>query len=216
MKIAITFLTCDRTEMTNRTLATLSEFNDLSRFMLLHGDDSSNDQEGPSYARRLGFETVVQTSSRRGVAAMTAALFQEAAHRGADLILNLQNDWESARAVPVDDIVGIFQDHPEVYCLRLYGRLKSHHGRCGIHHGGRRPLQVVEWKPFREGYEIGDIHWGHPPSVTRTKHAVKLTRDAKTESESRMRSGKITDMTVRVVDNVFNHIGTYRTKGFKA
>lgn len=215
-KIAITFLTCDRTEFTLKTLQTLKQFNDLSKFILIHADDSSLDSTGSDFARLLGFKTIQhQCHLRRGVAAMTELLFKKAAQEGADLILNLQNDWQCMRQLSLDDVDEIFDDK-SVYCMRLYGRLKSHHGRCGIHHGGRQPLKIVEWAKYKDGYEIGDIHWGHPPSITRVDHALKLVSGASCESESRARSGKITDMTVRVVDNVFNHIGTERTKGFKS
>lgn len=217
MRIAITFLTCDRTEYTLRTLETLAAHNDLKQFELIHGDDASVDQAGPDVAHALGFHTRVRNyGKRRGVAAMTAALFACASELGADLVLNLQNDWECHRPIPLDDIEAIFTD-PKVYCLRLYGAMKSTTGRCGLHHGGRQPRRIVEWQPhLLQGYEIGDIHWGHPPAVTRIDHAVKLTRGAPNERVSRERSGHITDLTARVIENVFWHIGRHRTPGFAA
>lgn len=228
MRIALTFLTCDRVDYTRRTLETLAAHNDLSRFVLLHGDDASVDDAGGELARRLGFETVVQTKAlrqrgRRGVAAMTEELFEHASRRGCELVLNLQNDWECVRPIPPE--VWQFFVHPSIYCVRLYGAMKSTTGRCGIHHGGREPRKVVEWRPFEPnggrpkhatGWEIGDIHWGHPPAVTRIRQAVSLTRDAVSEKISRVRSGKIYLQTVRPVENVFLHIGRERTPGFVA
>lgn len=216
MRIAITFLTCDRVDYTKRTLETLAEHNDLSGFVLLHGDDASTDDTGGDLARALGFQTVVRNRRARvGVARMTADLFEQAMAHGAELVLNLQNDWECWRPIPLTDIGEIFEDQ-RVYCLRLYGAMKSRTGRCGLHHGGREPRMVVDWAPYRPGYEVGDIHWGHPPAVTRIDHAVRLTHRATSESESRKRSGRITDLTVRVIDNVFSHIGRERTAGFVA
>lgn len=216
MRIALTFLTCDRVDYTRRTLYTLAEHNNLSHFVLLHGDDASTDDAGGALARAHGFQTVAQTrGKRRGVAAMTAALFAAAEAAGADAVLNLQNDWESARAIPVGEIE-VFLADPEVYCVRLYGAMKSLTGRCGIHHGGREPRKVVEWRPYAPGWEVGDIHWGHPPAVTRIRQAIGLTKNAPTERISRVRSGKITALTVRPVENVFLHIGRERTPGFTA
>lgn len=217
VRIAICLLTCDRTEYTQRTLQTLAAQNELGRFILLHGDDASQDQAGPDLARAMGFETVVQSRKRRrGVAAMTADLIAAAQRVGAKFVLNLQNDWESKRPVPLSDAAAIFAD-PQVYCLRMYGAFKSAHGRAGIHHGGREPLKVVRWAPHvMAGYEVGDIHWGHPPAITRIGHAVKLTAGARCERETRQRSGRITDLTVRVIDNVFSHIGRERTPDFAA
>lgn len=212
--IALCFLTCDRTDYTIKTLDTLTEFNDLSQFILLHGDDGSIDPVGPRYARQKGFETVVQTK-RVGVSRATERLIAEAARRNAEIVINLQNDWTCHRAIPVTDLETIFDDS-DVYCVRLYGQFKSWKGRCGIHHGGREPRRVVQWEPYLPGYEIGEIHWGHPPAATRTDFAVQLTKGATGESDSRMRSGKLKEKTVRVVENVFRHFGVERTPGFQA
>lgn len=218
MKIALTFLTCERADYSRRTLETLAEHNDLSQFILLHGDDGSRDDAGGKLARSMGFHTAIQTTkgSHAGVCSMTARLFRAAEREGATHVLNLQNDWESWRPIPVADIVTIFSD-PRVYYMRLFGAMKSRTGRCGIHHGGREPRRVVEWQPYTlPGYEVAEIHWGHPPAVTRIKEAIGLTNGAQRESVSRKRSGKLTDLTVRVVENVFGHIGRERTPGFVA
>jgi hypothetical protein len=217
MRVAITFLTCDRVEYSRRTLETLAAHNDLSKFVLLHGDDWSRDDSGGEYARALGFRTVAQSrNGRYGVARMTEVLFEKALREGCDVVLNLQNDWECMRPIPVATIEEALADE-RVYCVRLYGAMKSPTGRCGIHHGGREPRRVVEWSQSAiPGWEIGDIHWGHPPAVTRIDDAIALTKSARTESVSRKRSGKITRLTVRPVANVFNHIGRERTPGFVA
>lgn len=225
MKIALTFLTCDRVPYSVRTLETLAAHNDLSRFILLHGDDASRDDAGGKLARSMGFHTAIQSGKvRAGVCSMTARLFRAAQLEGADFVLNLQNDWESARAIPLDDLEAIFEDE-RVYCTRLYGAMKSLTGRCGIHHGGREPRRVVDWVPYLppeydidslSGYEVGEIHWGHPPAVTRIAEAIHLTKGAQRESISRKRSGKLTGLTVRTVQNVFLHIGRERTPGFVA
>ena len=221
MKIAITLLTCGRVDYTKTTLDTLVAQNPnlVNDFILLHGDDVSTPSErlaSIDIAEAAGFQSVYVPKAQIGVSGMTEALFVEAAARGADAVLNLQNDWLSLRPIPVDEILEVLEDE-QVYCVRMYGAYKSSHGRCGIHHGGRKPLAVVEWMRHQvPGYEVGEIHWGHPPAVTRIKEALKLTAGAKSESDSRMRSGKLTRLTARVINNVFNHIGAERTEGFKA
>lgn len=222
MKIAITLLTCGRTDYTRRTLSTLCRYNPnlADDFVLLHGDDHAplaDATESRKLAKMAGFETVLSPSLQYGVARMTELLFQEAQKRGCDAVLNLQNDWESLRPIPFSEVAKILSSE-EIYNVRMYGALKSHHGKCGIHHGGRAPRQVVEWAPHSTvgGYEVGDIHWGHPPAVTRMADAVALTRGAGSESVSRIRSGEITRLTARVVSNVFNHIGQNRTPRFRA
>lgn len=221
MKIAVTLLTCGRADLTERTCGSFEAFNGRDNsFRLLHADDMDTIDSRAANARiakRFGFETIIQAKQRRGVARMTELLFQEAAARGCDAVLNLQNDWLSLRPVPYGQIVGILSD-PAYYNVRLYGHMKSQTGRCGIHHGGREPRVPVEWRPhpMLEGYETGEIHWGHPPSVTLMEQALWLTKGAVSESVSRKRSGEITLQTARVVQNVMNHIGRERTKGFKA
>lgn len=220
MKIAITLLTCGRLDYTRRTLESLRQHNPslADDFILLHGDDVSTPAErleSIDLAEAAGFHSAVVPKRQAGIAKMTEDLFAEAAKRGCDAVLNLQNDWVSLRPIPKAEISSILDDQT-VYCIRMYGAYKSAHGRCGIHHGGRNPREVVEWMPYQDGYEVGDIHWGHPPAVTRIEDAIALTRGASCESDSRMRSGKITRLTARVINNVFNHIGSERTPGFKS
>lgn len=218
MRIALTFLTCDRVPYSFQTLNTLLEHNPsiADNFILLHGDDASKDDAGGELARMYGFKTVVQnTKTRRGVARMTADLFQAAAEAGADTILNLQNDWECKRPLALADFSRILDDE-RVYCIRMYGVFKSAHGRCGIHHGGREPRRVVEWQPYAPGYEAAEIHWGHPPAITRIEEALFLTKGAAVESQSCRRSGTLTKLTVRPTGpNFFSHIGRERTPEFK-
>ncbi len=217
LKFAICFLTCDRTEYTLRTLETLALHNDLSKHILIHGDDASEDQDGPDAARALGFKTLVQSRrNRRGVSGMTERIIAEARLAGVDAVLNLQNDWEFIRPIPFKDAEEFLTERT-TYCMRLYGKMKSTTGQCGIHHGGREPRTVVQWQPHEKvGYEIGDIHWGHPPAITLIEEAVYLTKGAWKESVTRIRSGKITKLTVRPIENVVLHIGKERTAGFKA
>lgn len=222
MKIAITLLTCGRVDYTSRTVETLLRYNpDLAdRAILLHGDDHSA-ADVASQNRRIaadaGFSTVVAPTNQYGVARMTEELFRSAQSAGADAVLNLQNDWISERAIPWDEVSQLLSQ-PEIYNVRLYGEFKSWSGRCGIHHGGRTPRSIVEWTPHPAlpAYEVGDIHWGHPPAVTRIADAVRLTAAAKSESDSRRRSGDIPLLTARTISNVMRHIGTERTPRFRA
>lgn len=221
MKIAITLLTCGRVDYTRRTLATLCLHNPGLRdeFVLLHGDDRASlaDAEAnTAAARAAGFETVLAPSLRYGVARMTELLFLEAQRRGADAVLNLQNDWESRRPLPRAEIEQLLAG--DAYAVRLYGAMKGPGSPSGIHHGGRTPRQVAEWTPHATlpGVELADIHWGHPPAVTRIEQAIALTRAAPSEAASRRRSGEITQLTARFTDNVMSHIGEHRTTGFRA
>jgi len=184
---------------------------------LLHADDASTDPEVVEIANVAGFNTIFQSTKRRGVAYMTERLIEAAALLGADAVLNLQNDWECVRPIPWADIERLL-GNPFVYCVRLYGAWKSRTGRCGQRHAGHAARELVQWSPVVDTpqYELGSIHWGHPPAVTKIAEAVELTRNAATESESRRRSGRLDLLTARTVDNVFFHIGRERTEDFRA
>lgn len=221
MKIAITLLTCGRTDYTRRTLSTLCRQNPnlADDFVLLHGDDHASladATESRKLAKMAGFETVLSPSLQYGVARMTELLFQEAEKRGCEAVLNLQNDWESLRPIPVNVIPRLLEDRG-IYTFRLYGKYKSPGKACGIHHGGREPREVVQWTPDLHipGIETGEIHWGHPPAVTRMAEAMDMVRGAGSESVSRRRSGALKLLTARVTDNIFSHIGEHRTARFR-
>lgn len=220
MRFAILFLTCDRLAYTRETLGSLLTYNppeSLEGVELLHADDASTEHEVVELAAAAGFNTIFQSRKRLGVAYMTERLIEAAAVLEVDAVLNLQNDWECVRPIPWRDIERLLET-PFVYCVRLYGAWKSRTGRCGQHHAGHASRELVQWSPVVDHpqYELGSIHWGHPPAVTLTRVAHALTRGAPTESESRRRSGDLDMLTARTVDNVFFHIGRERTEGFRA
>lgn len=200
--IAITLLTCDRFDYTARTLASLAAQNDLSKFVLLHGDDASTDDRIVPLVRSYGFRTVVQNREREGWLATRRALIRVATKRS-EWILNLENDIESLRPFPWA-FFNFLRKRSEIVSLRLYGRYKDR-GRkdpCLTRH--KRTGEEVNWRPFRNAHEkaqIGMIHWSAQPSVTRTAAVWDLHRYGV----------ELEGFTVRVKKNVMAHIGTERT-----
>jgi len=220
VKVAIALLTCGRADYTRQTLESLAKFNDLERFTLIHGDDYSKDgrQENEELADAYGFETRLPADvKKRGNAAMTHLLFKEAEKAGADLVLYLQNDWESQE--PIDmEVVQRFYDDDRLYCMRLFGKYKAQgeHQKCLRRHVGKDSLWPA-WEPWSGayGWEMGDIHWGHPPSITRMKEAMFLTEGVNGGSESSRKSGQLSRLTIRPIDgNIMSHIGKEKTVGF--
>lgn len=206
MKVALALQTCDRFECTVRTLETLARLNDLSEFVLLHGDDGSIDQWATqALVASYGFQTVVQHETRRGINATRTALVDVASHKKADWIFLLENDIESLRSFPWP-LVTYAAKQPQVYTVRLFGRYKdvARTEACKTTHqwAGNTP---VEWRPFRnapEKSQVGRIHWTSQPSVTRTHVLKHILRGARPESL----------YTVRVKKNVVSHFGE-RTEG---
>lgn len=206
--IACCLQTCDRYDLTVRTLETFAAHNDLSRFRLLHADDASVDGDTMrALVKSYGFRTVFQAHDERlGMRMVRWGLISAAVRRGAEWILLLENDIESLRPFPWDLFEHV-KKRKDVCCLRLYGRYKDKEQRdpCLTTHK-RRGHAPVRWRPFRgapEASQIGEIHWSAQPSVTK---ATMLLRHHQTGEEP-------DGWTVRVKKNVMAHIGAERTPG---
>jgi len=205
--IACCLQTCDRYDLTLRTLETFAQHNDLSKFRLLHADDASTDQEQMlDLVKYYGFRTVFLSRERIGMRMVRWGLISAAVRRGADWIFLLENDIETLRPFPWELFEHV-QKHPEVSCLRLYGRFKdaARTDPCLTTHK-RRNHEPVRWRPFRdapEAAQIGQIHWSAQPCVT---NAQMLLRHHQTSEEP-------DGWTVRVKKNVVSHIGAERTPG---
>lgn len=200
--IAVCLLTCGREAYTRETLKSFTGHNPRAaeRFMLLHADDGSQSDANELVARWHGFQTVHRSLARTGGVPALRAMWQEAARCGADRILHLENDWLWCGPVP----------EIEHDCVRLYGVEKGRgHGLAElagtIHLGTREP---VTWSPHSPGWEIATIHWGGPPSITRTELLLPAIKGAdKIGTIAR----QLSVSTVRPVENLVWHIGRVTT-----
>lgn len=205
MKIAVILTTCGRYEYTERTLSTFAAHNQLDRFVLLHGDDASDDRlRMTQLVKSYGFKTVVQHQDRRGWLTLRRALILQAARR-ADWILVLENDIESLRPFPWP-LFEFVAAHPWIYCLRLYGRFKGLNETypCKTTHQWLNH-SPVSWKALKgspEPAEVARIHWSAQPCVTRAGELVALHEEYRREMKLKI---------ARVTTNVMAHIGTERT-----
>ncbi len=205
--IACCLQTCDRYELTARTLETFAAHNDLSQFRLLHADDASTDHESMrALTMSYGFRTVFQTHERLGCTMVRWGLISAAVRRGADWILLLENDIETLRPFPWP-LFEFVAKKDEVCCLRLYGRFKdvARTDPCLKTHK-HRGHSLVQWRPLKgapEAAQIGEIHWSAQPAVTRAQALLDHHRYGTDPS----------GWTVRVKKNVMAHIGYERTPG---
>lgn len=233
MKLAIILITCDRENYTRKTLEGFSHFNQRCAdtpypVKLYHVDDASDTDLNVRLAAKYGFETVRRHPSRLGnTATRSKAIYSVDKIAGPSHIMLLENDWESDRALPWEAI-RFAMEHKEhdIYHMRLWRYFKSRKkfaswdGRSELVYRGHagRNRAAPGWQPLLgapEVLEIGDIHWGAPPAVTRTKEMVWLHEGVSSESESILRSGEITARVAQVTTNVFWHIGEERTPGFR-
>ena len=202
--IAVALLTCNRYDYTVRTLDSFARHNDLSRFVLLHGDDCSDDLRVRELPNDYGFQTVVQTAVRSGWLMARRALLEVAAS-AAPWIYLLENDIETVQPFPWS-LFEYLQAFPDIYCLRLYGAYKGDRTQPCLSTHKRRGHKPVAWRPFRDApvkSQIGDIHWSAQPCVTRREELLEHHRHG-TEP---------TGLTVRVKQNITVHIGLERTAG---
>lgn len=224
MKVAVTFVTCDRIAYSARVLETFAQHNDLSAFDLIHADDASTETDIFPLVERYGFSTLARSTERQGAQRTRTAITEAAAERGADWILMLENDWEWARPFPWA-LLEYCADRGDVYNLRLLGQFKE----IGPDGQPRRPFftrhmglpgrPVTKWTRLTdapEPAEMGSIHFGSPPNVCRTKEAVWLQSGMDCDQAVARKSGELHPLqVVRPIENVCWHIGAERTPHFK-
>lgn len=214
-KVAVCLLTCDRLAYTQETVHSFLRWNSQAPFVLLHGDDASDDRRVPRFARQGGFETVVQSEpgGRVGVTRMVEQLAAAVVGRGIDWMLLLENDWRWVWSFPWP----LFEEArklPGFRQLRLYGQFKEEGGRrpCGTRHRGTgEPANWQQWREAPEPAEVGSIHYGNPPSVVRARDVLDLARGAETEAQMMARSWVDGGLTVRPLKPRVYHIGFERT-----
>jgi hypothetical protein len=223
--LAVALTTCGRFDATRRALEAFTEHNraeiESGRLVLLHADDASGDDKILDLAMRHGFETVAVHNVRKGAQEARRAVVGEAAKRGIAYTLLLENDWVMVRPLPWD-LIEFFAARSDCYTLRLYGEKREREGdgwpvsnnHAGL--GGRD----AGWKPVAgapEQAEIGSIHMGTAPCVTRTDLLLRMLTESKSASDMMRASGRIDKLTMRCVENAGWHIGhgpEFRTPGF--
>lgn len=228
-RLAVCLITCDRVDYTRETVTTFADMNrgnEWDRFDLLHFDDASTDTRTVQVANAAGFLQSWVNPRRLGVTATIRRAAQTAQSLGHTHVLILENDWTSARPFPWE-LYEYFLAVPVAYTLRLTGQYKewdaeTNKGRrpFGVNHAGRGE-KPVSWCPLMdapEPAEMGAIHFGNPPAVTRIETLLWLLNGPTSEKEVRFKCGSLevgNDYTIRPAFNVFYHIGAHRTPNFK-
>jgi len=221
--IAVCLLTCGhaggRGELTERTVESFEQHNqgrpDLIR---LHADcgltwASTDWVEGRGYVsvheKREGLHVPQMVSFRQ--------LVEAAALKGAEFVLWLENDWESAAPIPSIEVLRAGRDGPlKVVQWRMFGKRKMQkdgpRALAGEHRIGTK--EKISWKPAPgwKGWEFGFAHWGAGGTIA--------TLDFLEEQLFRNRlkdviTSKNDLPTLRTVSNRLWHIGDVTTEGFR-
>lgn len=196
MTLTVALLTCDRFDLTRRTVESLCTHNDVSAWSLVHADDHSRDERIGEYVRSRGFRTVAANCGERvGVTKMTAAMFRGIEGPDDTPILYLQDDWESVGSVPFGVVRHCL--HRNVGWVRLF---YARHNRSAMR---AIPVETVG----RQRFSIGPLGYSDQPHVTFLGLARRIFRGAHTEGGV-ANNAKATGMDAAVLHpSIMTHIG---------
>lgn len=219
MRIVTCLMTCERPDLTARVVQSMIEPGELyvGHTILVHGDDASSSYENHAIAREAGFTNVVQTTARIGAHGLRKRLVQAAIEQyDPTHILVWENDWECVRPIPWRAMQKALDE--DTWQFRLFGEHKQEDltrpaGAVHVGKDGREP----GWQKFVSSgvlCERGDIHWSTPPTLCRAEELAYVVAGTSSDKEMWHRSGDLSVLTARVVENVVWHIGEKQTPGF--
>lgn len=219
MRIVTCLMTCDRPELTADVVQSMIEPGELyiGHTILVHGDDASTSYTNHSIAQDAGFTTIVQTKERVGAFGLRKRLIEKAVElHNPTHILVWENDWRCVRPIPWRTMQKCLDE--DTWQFRLFGKHKQQDKTrpAGMLHAGKS-LRDPEWKPdVVNGVRIerGDIHWSTPPTLCRTEELLYILKEATCDKDMWLKSGDLSTMTARVVENVVWHVGFQQTPGF--
>lgn len=219
MKITVAILTCDRLELTKKTVKSFLKHNSRDNFEIFYGDDASLDPTIHEFMKRNDIPCLMNHKKRAGCSPSSDELINLAwMINQAPYILYLQNDFESVRPIPLDAVKQTFDDKSNVGWIRLYGLNKNDTIKGGNPTDPRNKFKdgspVVRWeklKIFGEKIEIGDAQWSYHPAIHRSDVLRKLIKGATRERDVGMAAAKSGILTARFMKNVTNHIGIRKT-----
>lgn len=127
----VALLTCDRYEYTRQTVESLLAHNDVSGWSLYYADDASTDPRIRPYVESQGFVPLVLHKERKGCSPTTEKLVQAIAERHSpdEVLLYLQNDFESVRPLPLTDIAGELAKEDAAFVQLSYRKPRNSYNR---------------------------------------------------------------------------------------
>jgi hypothetical protein len=214
--IAVCLLTCGpaRQVETHKTAASFARFNSgRDDLVLLHVDGGgAGREENLAIAKTYGLETIHAPVAREGQINSLRAFMADARVTASDLVLWLENDWESDAPIPPP---AFFHGLEHVDQFRLFGARKMRgngpRAPAGQHIIGTKTL--IDWEESaRDGWDIGVCHWGAGGTLVRPwvlragAAAAPRLKDIITTATHLV--------TMRPTENILWHIGAETTGGF--
>jgi len=219
MRIVTCLMTCDRPSLTDRTVHSMIEPGELyvGHSILVHGDDASSEFQNHAIVQEAGFKTIVQTKQRVGAFGLRKRLIETAVELyNPTHILVWENDWQCVRPIPWRAMQKALDE--DTWQFRLYGKHKQEDKTrpAGPLHAGK-DKKDPGWEKFISNgvvCERGDIHWATPPTLCRVAELMYILKGATSDKDMWLKSGDLSTLTARVVDNVVWHVGFDQTPGF--
>jgi len=219
MQIIVVLLTCNRLDLTKRTVKSFLKYNNRNDFEIFYGDDASTDSAIHRFLKRQNILCLMKHKKQLGCSLSSDKLIHLARDTSdVPYILYLQNDFESTRPIPLNIAQQIFDIQPKVGWIRLYGLNKNDTIPGGNTTDPRNKFKpgapVVKWEKLKilnEEIEIGDAQWSYHPAIHRTEVLCKLIRGAIRERDVGRAAIKSGLLTARFMKNITNHIGIKRT-----
>jgi hypothetical protein len=211
--IHVALLTWRRPAYLERTLTSFFEHNDPARFGgFWYAADGGHDPAVVEIAETAGFIPAFEIHEQLGMGRMWAGLLEAVAGMAApdDLVLNLEEDWESARPLPLG-LAWTLLTERDCKAVRLFGNPRERDGGCPVR---RRPTDEWQEAVFTERGTadgcpervlIGRSWFAHPPYLAPARWAAQVHRDTRDENQ-------VIGRTLRTplgwpLDPVFWHIG---------
>jgi hypothetical protein len=180
-----------RPAILERTLLSFCRHNRLRDWRLWYALDGGSDESQCEMLAAMRFQCLVQQDENVGIARMfddlLGALMESASPE--DLVLILEDDWESIRPVPVF-LIEDFLRNRTTATYRLFGRYKER-GRGGSLRLCVEDRQLTQWQTVDvagQAIETAQSFWCHPPQVTRLALAYEFAHGAVKEPVSIARS----------------------------
>jgi len=206
--IAVCLLTCGRGPLTGRTIGSFDSWNYVRKDLFRIHADGGCEQPAILYH---GWPCIDRPPSRVPQMHSFRKLIEEAAVRGAEFVMWLENDWESVGPLPK---IEFLREHAKagIKTWRLFGEFKMREpgprARAGEHEIGSK--NKIDWKPGPAGWETGAAHWAAGGSIaTLACLEAQIYRPRMKDvitAEPRLPS-------MRVRENLMFHIGEKTTEG---
>lgn len=187
MKIVIGIQTCNRLEMTKKAIDSLLGYNPgVENIPWIIADDCSIDGT-EEYLQSMSFiDRIVQYTKQSGITNCMKLLIDTSVDYG-DIILYLQNDWETIRKIDFKSIAYFYELHKNTGHIRtiLYKGQGTERPASKVNLATREPIKTgIPILIEKEKLIPGNWHYSDIPGFTRLDLAKKMFENMRYDSDA--------------------------------